>query len=113
MPFRLADGNHYFEAVEFYLTLDVEIFENHLALCPTCAAKWRHANAAAPSSITASIMEAESPELEVVLAGSMAQVKFVHLHFQDVRTIIGSAQELLGARMEVSPGSDAFAAPSV
>jgi hypothetical protein len=32
MPFRLADGKHYFEAPEFLQSASAELAENHLAL---------------------------------------------------------------------------------
>jgi hypothetical protein len=44
MPFRLADGNFYFEAVE-WLKADKRHKEGFIALCPTDAAKFKHANA--------------------------------------------------------------------
>jgi hypothetical protein len=39
MPFRLAGGEYYFEAVTLLPSVTVELSENHLALCPTCTAK--------------------------------------------------------------------------
>jgi hypothetical protein len=44
MPFRLEDGTPYFEAPELFQSSSAELAENHLALCPTCCAKWQHAN---------------------------------------------------------------------
>lgn len=71
--------------------------ENHLALCPTCAAKWRHANAANPSLLAHAVEEADVPEMEVVLAGSPVQLKFVQLHFDDLKTIISSARNMVAS----------------
>jgi hypothetical protein len=103
MPFRLDNGDPYFEAAEFYSALNVEMQENHLALCPTCAAKWRHANAADPTVLAHAIQEAEAPEIEVVLAGSPVQVKFVRPHFDDLKAIISSASNTLVTLASTKP----------
>ncbi|HLZ56810.1 MAG TPA: hypothetical protein VKR06_07675, partial [Ktedonosporobacter sp.] len=43
MPFRLPNGEEYFEAYEYTETLKKEYDANHLALCPNCAAEFQHA----------------------------------------------------------------------
>ena len=43
MPFKLEDGSYYFEAVECVKELSRELLQNYIALCPICAAKFRHA----------------------------------------------------------------------
>ena len=88
MPFRLADGSHYFEAPELLQSASSELAENHLALCPTCCAKWQHANSAEDAEIMATIRSAEIPELIVDLAGEQIRVRFVQTHFDDLRTIL-------------------------
>ena len=103
MPFRLDNGNPYFEAVEFYSALDVEMQENHLALCPTCAAKWRNANATGPAFLVHAVAEANGPEIEVVLAGFPVQLKFVQFHFDDLKTIISSARDIVAASVASAP----------
>lgn len=43
MPFKLNGGYDYFEAVQFISAIEKEIPENHIALCPNCAAEFKHA----------------------------------------------------------------------
>jgi hypothetical protein len=94
MPFRLKDGRHYFEAAEYCCAVDREIPENRLALCPTCAAKWIHAKDASPQELAAAIQSANSPELEVTLAGRPTTLRFVETHFLDLRVVLAEALEL-------------------
>jgi len=43
MPFRLPNGDEYFEAYQYTEVLKKEYEANHLALCPNCAAEFEHA----------------------------------------------------------------------
>lgn len=43
MPFRLPNGEEYFEAYQYTEVLEKEYEANHLALCPNCAAEFEHA----------------------------------------------------------------------
>src|SRR4029079_8748713 len=87
MPFRLEDGKHYFEAPEFLQSASAELKENHLALCPTCCAKWQNANSTSDAEIREALSAAKAPELSVVLAGETVRVRFVQVHYEDLRTI--------------------------
>ncbi len=87
MPFRLADGSPYFEAPELLIEVTAELAENHLALCPTCCAKWRHARATSDSDVLKALRAAQAPEVTVRLAGEDTVIRFVKLHLDDVRTI--------------------------
>lgn len=89
MPFRLPSGDFYFEACQFLDTLNTEHAENYLALCPTCSAKWNHANPVTDESLRAAIAEADSPEFQVELAGEPVLLKFTQVHLDDIRTITG------------------------
>jgi hypothetical protein len=91
MPFRMNDGNHYFEAVEYCSAVGQEIPENRVALCPTCAAKWQHARDETPDLLAATILSATSPELEVTLAQRAAKLKFVEEHFLDLKVVLETA----------------------
>jgi len=42
MPFRLPNGEEYFEAYQYIDLLEKEYDANHLALCPNCAAEFEH-----------------------------------------------------------------------
>ncbi|MGB7075697.1 MAG: hypothetical protein WBD53_00745, partial [Xanthobacteraceae bacterium] len=87
MPFRLADGKPYFEAPEFLQSVSTELKENHLALCPTCSAKWQNANSSSEAEIREAVQRADAPEIFVTLAGEATRIRFVQVHFQDLRTI--------------------------
>lgn len=87
MPFRLEDGTPYFEAPELLQSSSAELAENHLALCPTCCAKWQHANSTSDVEIGDGIESAELPELNIILAGEATRLRFVQVHFDDLRTI--------------------------
>ncbi len=43
MPFKLPNGEEYFEAYQYIEVLKKEYEANHLALCPNCAAEFEHA----------------------------------------------------------------------
>ena len=47
LPFKLADGRYFFEAVEFLPELMKHHYQNYLVLCPNHAAMYQYANEAA------------------------------------------------------------------
>jgi hypothetical protein len=87
MPFNLPDGSPYFEAPELLYEASAELVENHLALCPTCCAKWRHARATSDEEIIAALQLAQSPLIAVTLADESTDIRFVQLHLDDLRAI--------------------------
>ena len=89
MPFRLPNGDFYFETCQLLDTLNTEHAENYLALCPTCSAKWNHANPTTDEDLRAAIAVADSPEFQVELAGEPVVLKFTQVHLDDIRTITG------------------------
>jgi hypothetical protein len=95
MPFRLPDGSPYFEAVDL-LAISVEVQENHLALCPTCCAKWHHARTTFDAEVLDAISAAKGLEITVTLAGEDVCVRFVQMHFDDLRTIIATSADESG-----------------
>ncbi|WP_439364240.1 sacsin N-terminal ATP-binding-like domain-containing protein [Bradyrhizobium sp. DASA03005] len=92
MPFDRPDGTPYFEAPQLLGEVSTEHPENHLALCPTCCAKWHHARGNSDEAITNALLSAEAPEIVVSLAGEETTVRFVQVHFDDMRTIISALQ---------------------
>ncbi|MBY5854308.1 hypothetical protein HFN51_27785 [Rhizobium leguminosarum] len=96
MPFNRPDGSPYFEAVECLDSLPQEQPENHLALCPTCSAKWRHANPITDAELREKIAEAEAPEISVELAGAPVRLRFTQVHMDDIRTIGGISSSYVG-----------------
>jgi hypothetical protein len=88
MPFNLADGSPYFEAPELLPEASAELAENHLALCPTCCAKWRHARATSDADVIAGLRSAQAPQITVTLAGEVTVIRFVQVHVDDLRAIV-------------------------
>ena len=88
MPFNLPDGSPYFEAPELLPEASAELVENHLALCPTCCAKWHHARGTTDADVIAALRSAQTPEITVTLADEETVIRFVHVHLDDLRTII-------------------------
>lgn len=88
MPFELPDGSPYFEASELLDSLTTEHAETHLAMCPVCAAKWRHANPVTDSELRLLIATATFPEIEVNLAGEPVRLRFTQVHIDDIRTVM-------------------------
>lgn len=89
MPFNLPDGSPYFEACELLESLPTEQAENHLAMCPICAAKWRYANPVSDGDLRAAVSQAVSPEIGITLAGKSVRVRFTQVHLDDIRTVSG------------------------
>jgi hypothetical protein len=89
MPFNLPDGSPYFEACELLEALPAEHAENHIAMCPTCAAKWRYANPVTDADLRAELSQAGSPEISVELAGEAVRLRFTQVHLDDVRAVAG------------------------
>lgn len=89
MPFDLPNGSPYFEAPEFLESIATEHSENHLALCPTCAAKWQHANPVTDAELLTALTEASAPEINVELARETVRIRFTQVHIDDIRTVCG------------------------
>ncbi len=88
MPFHLADGLAYFEAPEFLRDNELELVENHLALCPTCSAKWQHARSATCDELRAAVAAAAEPVVEIELASMPVRLRFVEIHLADLRSSV-------------------------
>jgi hypothetical protein len=97
MPFRKRDRKYYFEAVEA-LSRDHFAKEHEaqfLALCPLCAAMYnefvKH-DEIAMESLKNALMNSEDAEVSLQLGELDTSVRFVDIHFRDIKTII-KAQE--------------------
>lgn len=94
MPFKLKSDLHYFEAIQCVRGLNKHLFENHLALCPTCAAMYQHVRETDDAEIRRSIVEHEADdkapavEIPVRLAGRELTLRFVGKHWFDLRTVL-------------------------
>jgi hypothetical protein len=109
MPFRLADGSPYFEAPELLVEAPAELAENHLALCPTCCAKWHHARDISDSEVLKALLVANALEITVRSAGKDTVIRFVQREQRteaehDARP--GPLWELGNHRLPVDPGRE-------
>lgn len=99
MPFKLADGSYYFEAVELLKT-NKRHKENYLALCPTDAAKFLYANES-KDTLKASLHTLITRTTEAInnsqdhdnsypvnLAGNTETLTFSPLHLLDLKVIL-------------------------
>ena len=87
LPFRLDDGNYYFEAVEFLPMLERRHYQNYLALCPNHAAMYVHANSSTEAMMDL-FRNLAGNKLEVVLAGEGKTIYFNGTHMADLKTVI-------------------------
>jgi hypothetical protein len=97
MPFKLQDGNYYFEAVECIPEQTKELEQNYLALCPVCAAKYRYVKQKDSETITKEILDIDigdlSPRVPIKLAGSDCSIRFVHKHLIDLRAALETTRQ--------------------
>ena len=87
LPFKLADGNYYFEAVEFLPDLERHHHQNYLVLCPNHAAMFMHANGS-KDELKDRFLTLNSSELELTLADQPVNVYFTDTHIEDLRIVI-------------------------
>lgn len=94
MPFKLATGDFYFEAVQVVKGVSKNFYENRLSLCPTCAAKFQYARNSSDEEIKSRIKKIDddsiekSIEFEIVLADSPEKIYFVGTHFFDLKVVL-------------------------
>jgi hypothetical protein len=87
VPFKLDDGRHYFEKVEFLEDLKNRYYQNYLALCPNHSAMFQHANASR-NLLQELFVGMANQRLEVILAQESATIYFTKTHIADLRQII-------------------------
>jgi hypothetical protein len=94
MPFKIKDEHYYFEATQCVSGLEKHFFQNRLALCPTCAAKYMHARDTTDDELRNAITDNELSEtasfinIEVKLAGERIELHFVGPHWFDLKTVL-------------------------
>ncbi|MEI6268263.1 MAG: hypothetical protein WCP01_05220 [Methylococcaceae bacterium] len=92
MPFKIGDV-YYFEAVQCVKGVKNHHIENRLALCPTCAAMYQYACDTDDVEISRLIIEhealddASSVKIPVTLAGKQHNLRFVGIHWFDLKTV--------------------------
>ena len=89
LPFKLADGSYYLEAVEFLPELKRRHYQNYLALCPNHAAMFQHANDSR-DLMKDLFLDMEGNELEVILADENASIYFTETHIVDIKAVISA-----------------------
>ena len=87
LPFRLADGSYYFEAVEFLPNLEKHHQQNYLALCPNHAAMFMHANKS-KDEMKDTFLSLDGTELELTLANRPVTIYFTDTHIEDLKVVI-------------------------
>lgn len=95
MPFRLDDGSPYFEAIQLLNLVRQELYQNRLALCPVCAAKFHHALGNSDEDIYAQFMAltAECTTMPVVLARVPATIRFNPRHIVELQKAVQAVIE--------------------
>ena len=84
MPFKLSDGAHYFEAVEFLSQMRGRHSQNYLALCPNHAAMFLYASNP-PEHEDVSTCDGD---LSVVLAAQKTSLFFTKTHLLDIKVVL-------------------------
>lgn len=84
MPFRLPNGEYYFEAVEAISGSTKRFREAFLALCPNHAAMFLYANAQR-ERMQELLETAVSQEVELTLGGQITSIRFTETHFVDIQ----------------------------
>jgi hypothetical protein len=92
LPFKLDDGNDYFEKVEFLPELKKRHYQNYLALCPNHAAMFQYANGSVDGMLTM-FLDIGGNEVEVVLAQKSNRIYFTKTHVADLRAVIDEERD--------------------
>ncbi len=94
MPFKLKSGDDYFVAVQCVKNQEKLYFQNRIALCPVCAAMYKHARETDDTEICRLIVEHNAQDVDgivkipVTLAGQPRSLRFVYKHFFDLKTVL-------------------------
>ncbi len=62
-----------------------------LALCPTCAAKYKEyvkADENALAALKQSLLDSDGPDISIVIENASTILRFVEVHFIDLKTIL-------------------------
>ena len=90
MPFKGRDGKHYFESVEVFC-INNEVEQNHLALCPLCAAKYKEfvkRDEKVWKEFTNAFYGSDDCEIPLLLGDEETSIRFTELHMHDLKTIL-------------------------
>jgi len=95
-PFKGRDRQYYFECIEALDTLPREQHQNHLALCPLCAAKYQEFVKRDDDELRrcqAMVLAADGDVVALQLGGEEATLRFVASHLLDLKTLLGGEVE--------------------
>ena len=87
LPFKVATGRYYFEAVEFLSALKKHHYQNYLVLCPNHAAMFVHANSSRDEMMER-FLSMHDNRMELKLADASVTVYFTDTHIEDLEVII-------------------------
>jgi hypothetical protein len=93
MPFKLDNGDYYFETVECVKGQSHELPWNYIALCPLCAAKYLYANRTPAEKLKQDILKANGCEVPVILAREECRIFFTKVHLLDLQTALRTISE--------------------
>lgn len=93
MPFKLPNGEEYFEAYQYINLLEKEYDANHLALCSNCAAEFQYAcqtdeSKRAELILGINMMEEEENLVVYLDMPVHRRLRFTQRHFIDLQTAI-------------------------
>lgn len=104
MPFKRPDDNeYYFEAVEITNESNIEHEELYIALCPTCAAKYKvfiKNYKEKIREVTTSILNTTQREIPITLDTPGASIKFRRDHLSDLKIILSENKANLGDQID-------------
>lgn len=89
LPFRLPDGRHYVEKVEFIADVGRRHHQNYLALCPNHAAMMQHAHGSR-DLVREMLMDCDGDTLDIILAGADESIYFTRTHLLDLKVALAS-----------------------
>jgi hypothetical protein len=106
MPFKVKD-DYYFVAAQFFTDARRDVQENRLALCPTCAAKFRFAKETSAEALRDDLLAQEVgtravTRVKVMLAGEAHEIRFVGKHAIDLQAALGAIHDAESATDNVA-----------
>lgn len=95
LPFKLARGGYYFEAVEFLPNLKLRHEQNYITLCPNHAAMFAHANNSKHNLKDMFLGMGAERIIQIDLAGTIHSMLFTKTHKDDLSAVIEAESTLL------------------
>lgn len=92
LPFKLPNGDYFFEAVVISETLGNRFPQTYLSLCPNHAAMFKHANEQ-KDEILELLAMSSAQEVEVILGGIAKTIRFTEPHLADIKACLEAEAE--------------------